>query len=50
VSDGQPTDLADLVQWLRDYLEDWQVPSEFEFVEAIPKTASGKLQRHLLGQ
>jgi long-chain acyl-CoA synthetase len=48
VTDGRAIDYAVLVQWLREYLEEWQIPKAFQQVAAIPKTASGKFQRHLL--
>jgi long-chain acyl-CoA synthetase len=37
-----------LIEWLRGRLEEYKIPRSFERIDAIPKTASGKIQRHLL--
>ncbi len=41
-------DARDLIRWLRNRIEEYKIPSVFDRVEVIPKTASGKIQRHLL--
>lgn len=38
----------ELVAWLRPQLEEYKIPRLWERVAAIPKTDSGKIQRHLL--
>lgn len=38
----------DLVAFLRERIEPYKVPAQFMWIEEIPKTASGKIQRHLL--
>ena len=37
-----------LEKFCLDNMESYKVPSVFEIVESLPKTASGKIQRHLL--
>ena len=34
---------ADLQRWARDNMAAYKVPSSFEFVEALPKSATGKI-------
>ena len=41
-------DQTELVAWLRSRLEQYKIPHSFERVVELPKTHSGKLQRHLL--
>ncbi len=38
----------ELVDWLRQRLEEFKIPRIWQRVERIPKTESGKVQRHLL--
>jgi long-chain acyl-CoA synthetase len=38
-------DEAQLVEWLRQDLEPYKIPTKFVYVESIPTTESGKLQR-----
>ena len=38
----------ELVAWLRERLEEYKIPRVWQPVEHIVKTASGKIQRHLL--
>jgi long-chain acyl-CoA synthetase len=38
----------ELMSWLREYLEEYKLPREMAFVDSIPRTGSGKIQRHLL--
>ncbi len=39
---------AELTQHLRSSLPDYMIPSTFEFLESLPKTSSGKLNRRAL--
>ncbi len=39
---------ADLVGWARDNMAAYKVPASFEFVETLPKSATGKIQWRLL--
>jgi long-chain acyl-CoA synthetase len=39
---------GDIVRWLRERLEEYKIPRSWKRVAAIPKTSSGKIQRHLL--
>jgi acyl-CoA synthetase (AMP-forming)/AMP-acid ligase II len=41
---GKP-DLNDLRRFCYQHLAQYKVPKDFEFVEQLPKTASGKLKR-----
>lgn len=34
--------------WCSDHLSRWKVPKYFAFVDTLPKTLSGKVQKHLL--
>ena len=45
---GALPDLAELRDLCRGRLAGFQVPKTFEVVDALPRTASGKLQRHRL--
>lgn len=38
----------ELRQFCRDRLAHYKVPTSFEFVEALPRTASGKVQKYVL--
>ena len=42
--------IKDLEKFCLENIESYKLPSEFEIVEFLPKTASGKIQRHLLIQ
>jgi long-chain acyl-CoA synthetase len=48
--DSVGDDLPDLRAHCLAELEPYKVPREFVVVDALPRTATGKLQRHLLGQ
>lgn len=37
-----------LIDFLRGRIEEYKIPAVFEWVEALPKTSSGKIQRQLL--
>ena len=40
--------IKDLEKFCLENMESYKLPSEFEIVDSIPKTNSGKIQRHLL--
>ena len=42
--------IKDLEKFCLENIESYKLPSEFEIIESLPKTASGKIQRHLLIQ
>jgi len=37
-----------LIDWLRSRVEEYKIPRIWQRVDQIAKTASGKIQRHLL--
>lgn len=39
---------GDVIRFVRDHASEYKVPSQVEFVDAIPKLASGKIQRKVL--
>jgi fatty-acyl-CoA synthase len=39
---------AELIQFCRDHLAHYKAPKRIEFVDALPRTATGKLQKNLL--
>ena len=41
-------DSRQVVNWLRQKLEEYKIPRAFERIQKIPRTPSGKIQRHLL--
>ena len=41
-------DETKLVQWLRTHLEEFKIPRVWQRVDRIPRTSSGKTQRHLM--
>jgi len=45
--EARPT-RRELVDWLKPQLEPYKVPAAFEWVDSLPKTGSGKLQRGVL--
>ena len=48
VTDDDELSIKDLEKFCLENMESYKLPSEFEIVESLPKTASGKIQRHLL--
>lgn len=42
---GQPVAEAELLAWCRDRLAGFKCPAQLHMVEAIPRTATGKIQR-----
>ncbi len=45
---GEPVDEASLVAWCRDHMANYKVPRQVLFVDELPLTASGKVQRFRL--
>jgi fatty-acyl-CoA synthase len=45
---GRSTTEAELREFARGVLAHFKVPSSFEFVSALPKTATGKIQKYVL--
>jgi long-chain acyl-CoA synthetase len=45
--EARPT-RRELIDWLKPRLEPYKLPAAVEWVESLPKTGSGKLQRNLL--
>ena len=48
VTDDNKLSIKDLEKFCLENMESYKLPNEFEIVESLPKTASGKIQRHLL--
>ena len=48
VTDDDKLSIKDLEKFCLENIESYKLPNEFEIVESLPKTASGKIQRHLL--
>ena len=48
MTDGTPADAAQLTAFLRERLAGYKIPRSFVFVDALPHTASGKVQKSLL--
>ncbi len=47
---GSPPTLAALRAWVTDHLPAYAAPKQVVLVETVPRTASGKVRRHALGQ
>jgi acetyl-CoA synthetase len=47
---GSPQLIEELQQHVRDRLAPYQYPKEIEFIDALPMTTTGKVQRKLLRQ
>jgi fatty-acyl-CoA synthase len=45
---GASVDATDLVAWARQRLARFKVPRRIDFVESLPRTATGKVQKRLL--
>lgn len=45
---GQSLDVAALPAWCRDHLAAYKIPKTFTLVEDFPRTAAGKVQKHIL--
>jgi fatty-acyl-CoA synthase len=46
--EGQAGDTTHLTQWCRKHLAAFKVPKHFVFADTFPRTAAGKVQKHLL--
>jgi fatty-acyl-CoA synthase len=42
--EGQTATADDIVAWARDKMAAYKVPSVIEFVDALPRSATGKVQ------
>jgi feruloyl-CoA synthase len=42
---GEPPSIASLIALCRRSLAAYKIPVDFRFVEALPRTASGKIRR-----
>lgn len=47
-TDGQPLDEAGLIAFLRERLARYKVPKSVVFVDALPKTGAGKIDKKAL--
>jgi carnitine-CoA ligase len=47
---GQQVSAKDLIAWCKERLARFKVPSFIEFVPDLPRTAVGKIQKHLLSR
>jgi len=47
---GEAVDEASLIAWCRDHMANYKVPRQILFVDELPLTASGKVQRFRLRQ
>jgi fatty-acyl-CoA synthase len=45
---GQRIDLASLPSWCRERTAAYMIPKSFEIVAEFPRTAAGKVQKHVL--
>jgi O-succinylbenzoic acid--CoA ligase len=48
VARTQPIDTAELDEWCAQYLAPFKRPKKWHWATSLPRTATGKLQRHLL--
>ena len=48
LKDGASATEAELVAFARDHMAHFKAPRKFEFVEGLPKTATGKIQKYVL--
>ncbi len=47
---GKSVDVGELDSWCRDKLATYKIPKYFSVVEDFPRTAAGKVQKHILKQ
>jgi carnitine-CoA ligase len=47
-AEGQRVTEEELVDWCRERLAEFKVPSSIEFVDSLPRTSVGKIQKELL--
>jgi acyl-CoA synthetase (AMP-forming)/AMP-acid ligase II len=48
VTDGTPVDAPDLIAHCREYLAGYKCPKRVDFLDALPRTATGKIQKFKL--
>jgi fatty-acyl-CoA synthase len=48
VKDGETADVAELREFLRARLANWQVPERWAFLDEVPKTSVGKFDKKVL--
>jgi fatty-acyl-CoA synthase len=48
VVEGEPPEPEALMAWGREHLARFKIPTQWVFVDELPKTASGKVQKHRL--
>ena len=48
VTDGSPVTAEDLITHCRDYLAGYKCPKRVEFLDELPRTATGKIQKFKL--
>jgi acyl-CoA synthetase (AMP-forming)/AMP-acid ligase II len=46
----EPVKEADLIAYCREHLADYKRPKQIHITEAIPRTATGKIQRGLVAK
>jgi fatty-acyl-CoA synthase len=47
IAPHQPTEL-ELIKWCRTKMAGFQSPKEIKFLQELPKTSTGKVQKHAL--
>jgi len=45
---GRKPSLKEVTEFMRERIESYMVPRDVEIVDELPKTVSGKIQRHVL--
>ena len=50
LKNGRTVTEDDLLAYCKDRLVDYKVPRRIEFLDALPKTETGKIQRYVLRQ
>jgi fatty-acyl-CoA synthase len=48
VQDGEELTREDVLEFLRERLNKWQVPDDVVFIEEVPKTSVGKFSKKTL--
>lgn len=48
LEEGAATSEEDVLQWCREHLASFKIPREVRFVEALPRTSVGKVQKEIL--
>jgi len=50
LKEGEPWSQEEVIAYCQEHLADFKCPRRVFFVESFPKTATGKIQKHLLAQ